>query len=173
MLEVQSMAEPKVSVNYRAVKLSERFGLIHVSVSRTALRCFSGGQSASCLDLPTELLPSIEGSGEERSSVVTGGCPISVVCFEVLGRSSTLRGFLPRFRWCPVVSSFLLCLLDRGHWTRSFSSLVSFICLPVQDVWTRSKSSSVGEGNLIITELPRHLILRPVGWLISLFQAFR
>ena len=91
------MAEPKVSVNYRAVKLSERFGLIHVSVSRTALRCFSGGQSASCLDLPTELLPSIEGSGEERSSVVTGGRPISLVCFEVLGRSSTLRDFYHAF----------------------------------------------------------------------------
>ena len=111
---------------------------LHVSVSRTALICFSGGQSASCLDLPTEPLPSIEGSGEERSSVVTGGHPISLVCFEVLGRSSTLRDFLPRFRWCPVVSSLLLRLLDRGRWTRSFSSLVSFNCSPAQDVRTRS-----------------------------------
>lgn len=121
---------------------------LHVSVSRTALRCFSGGQSASCLDLPTELLPYIEGSGEECSSVVTGGRLISLVCFEVLGRSSTLPDFLPRFRWCPVVSSLLLRLLDRGRWTRSFSSLVSFNCSPAQDVRTRSKSSSVSEGNL-------------------------
>ena len=169
MLDVQSLVERKVSVNYRAVKLSERVGWLPVSVSRTALRCFSGRQSASCLDLPAELLPSIEGSGEERSSVVTGDCPISLVCFKVLGRSSTLQDFLPRFCWCPVVSSLLLRLLDRGHWTRSFSSHVSFICSPVQDVWTRSKSSSGCEGNLII----RHWISRPVGWLFSLFQAFR
>lgn len=152
MSKIQLLAERKVSVNYRAVKLLERF--CYVSVSRTTLRCFSGGQSASCLDLPTDLLPSIEGSAEERSSVVTGGRPISLVCSEVLGRSSTLRDFLPRFHWCPVVSSLLLRLLDRGRWTRSFSSLVSFNCSPPQDVRTCSKSSSVSEGNLIITELP-------------------
>ena len=31
MLEVQSLAEPKVSVNYRAVKFSERFGYMYQS----------------------------------------------------------------------------------------------------------------------------------------------
>ena len=152
MLEVQSLAEQKVSVNYRPVKLSERFGYL-CDLKDSAEMLFSG-QSASCLDLPTELLPSIEGSGEEHSSVVTGGRPTSLVCLEGFGRSSTLQDFLPRFRLCPVVSSMLLRLLDRGHWTRSFSSLVSFNCSQVQDVRTCSKSSSVSEGSLIITELP-------------------
>ena len=92
---------------------------LHVSVSRTALRRFSGGQSASCLDPPTELLPSIEGSGEERSSVVNGGRPISLFCFEVLGRSSTLRNFLPRRSLVSssvlFVASFTCCFVYVGQ----------------------------------------------------------
>ena len=97
---------------------------LHVSVSRPALRCFSAGQSASCLDLPTELLSSIEGSGEERSSIVTGGRPITLVCFQVLGRSSTLRNF---FTTLSLVSSSVLFVAS-FTWPWPMDKVLFFTC---------------------------------------------